>query len=168
LEVFTHFQTSRHPCAVEFSVLLMHPQSRGTLTLAPGDPGGPPRIDPRYLSSKADKTLLLAGVDRVRSITRRPALQRFGLGAEILPGAGDPDAFLRSNAGTYYHPVGTCRMGSDGLAVVDPRLRVHGVDNLWVVDNSIVLKLTAGHTAATALMIGERAAELMVDDLAHR
>jgi choline dehydrogenase-like flavoprotein len=168
LEVFTHFQTSRHPRAVEFSVLLMHPQSRGTLTLAPGDPGGPPRIDPRYLDSKADKAILLAGVDRVRSITRRPALQRFGLGAEILPGAGDPDAFLQSNAGTYYHPVGTCRMGSDGLAVVDPRLRVHGVDNLWVVDNSIVPKLTAGHTAATALMIGERAADLMGDDLAHR
>jgi choline dehydrogenase-like flavoprotein len=89
------------------------------------------------------------------------------LGEEILPGSGDPDAFLRSHTGTYYHPVGTCRMGSDRLAVVDPHLRVHGVDNLWVVDNSIVPKLTAGHTAATALMIGERAADFMTADLAH-
>lgn len=165
LEVFTHFQTSRHPRAVEFSVVLMHPQSRGTLTVAPEDPWGPPRIDPGYLRNSADSEALLAGVERVRSIVRRPSLQRFGLGEEILPGAGDPNAFLRSHAGTYYHPVGTCRMGSDRLAVVDQRLRVSGVDNLWVADNSVVPTQTAGHTAATALMIGERAADFMTADL---
>lgn len=167
LEVFTHFQTSRHPRAVEFSVVLMHPHSRGTLTVATDDPWGPPCINPCYLQSNADREALLAGVNRVRSIVQRPSLQRFGLGEEILPGTGDPDAFLRSHASTYYHPVGTCRMGTDRLAVVDPRLRVHGVDNLWVVDNSIVPKLTAGHTASTALMIGERAADFMTADLGH-
>jgi len=165
LEVFTHFQTSRHPRAMEFSVLLMHPQSRGMLTVAPDDPWGPPRIDPGYLSNNADRGALIEGVDRVRSIVRRPALQRFGLGKEVIPGRIEPDAFLRAHANTFYHPVGTCRMGADRLAVVDPRLRVYGVDNLWVADNSVVPTQTAGHTAATALMIGERAADFMTADL---
>ena len=167
LEVFTHFQTNRHPRAVEFAVVLMHPQSRGTVAMAPEDPWGPPRIDPCYLTSPADQDALLEGVGRVRSIARQPALREFGLGAEILPGSSDPEAFLRAHASTYHHPVGTCRMGSDSLAVVDPRLRVCGVDNLWVADNSVVPTLIAGHTAATALMIGERAGDLVADDLAR-
>ena len=168
IEVFTHFQTSRHPRAVEFSVVLMHPQSRGTLTSNPANPWGPPLIDPGFLSSPADALALQAGVARVRSLLQQPALRRFGLGRELLPGGLDLPAFMRAHANTYYHPAGTCRMGSDPLAVVDPRLRVHGLENLWVVDNSIMPTITSSHTAATAIMIGERAADILSADLAHR
>jgi len=168
IEVFTHFQTSRHPRAVEFSVVLLHPQSRGRLTPNPANPWGTPLIDPGFLKSPADALALQAGVARVRSLVQQPALRRFGLGRELLPGALDLPAFMRAHANTYYHPAGTCRMGSDPLAVVDPRLRVHGLENLWVVDNSIMPTITGGHTAATALMIGERAADILAADLAHR
>lgn len=165
VEVFSHFQTNRHPRSVEFSVVLMHPTSRGTIVPDPDDPWGPPRIDPRILESGKDRSVLNAGVERIRSIIAQPALQRFGLGAEILPGGLSADAFLRGHASAYYHPVGTCRMGTDPLAVVDSRLRVRGTENVWVVDNSIVPTIPAGHTAATALLIGERAADLLTADL---
>ena len=165
VEVFSHFQTYRDPRSVEFSVVLMHPSSRGTIMPDPDNPWGPPRIDPRILESAKDRSALHAGVERLRSIIAQPALQRFGLGAEILPGRLSADAFLRGHASAYYHPVGTCRMGNDPLAVVDPRLRVHGTENVWVVDNSIVPTIPAGHTAATALLIGERAADLLTADL---
>ena len=98
----------------------------------------------------------------------KPALRGFGLGREILPGSLSGDAFLRNHASSYHHPVGTCRMGNDPLAVVDARLRVHGTDHLWVADNSVVPTIPAGHTAATAIIIGERAAEFLAADLGRR
>ena len=172
IEVYTHFQTGRHPRAVEFSVVLMHPRSRGTIRPNPADPWAGPLVDPRILTEEPDRTALVAGVERVRSIVATRALRGFGLGREILPGgpAGSPpdDAFLRDHAATYHHPVGTCRMGGDGLAVVDPRLRVHGTENLWVVDNSVAPAIPAGHTAATAMIIGERAADFLAADLGRR
>lgn len=168
VEVFTHFQTSRHPRAVEFSVVLMHPESRGTVMPDPVDPWGPPRIDPGILEHGDDRSTLWAGVERVRGIVAAPTLRRFGLSREVLPGPLSPDAFLRAHAGGYFHPVGTCRMGTDPLAVVDPRLRVRGTDNVWVADNSVVPSIPAGHTAATALLIGERASDLIGEDLARR
>lgn len=172
IEVYTHFQTGRHPRAVEFSVVLMHPRSRGTILPNPADPWAGPLVDPRILTDAADRTALVAGVERVRSIVATRALRGFGLGREILPGGppGRPadDAFLRDHAATYHHPVGTCRMGGDRLAVVDARLRVHGAANLWVVDNSVVPAIPAGHTAATALVIAERAADFLAADLGRR
>jgi choline dehydrogenase len=171
IEVYTHFQTGRHPRAVEFSVVLMHPRSRGTVRPNPAAPWSAPLVDPRILTEEPDRITLVAGVERVRSIVATRALRGFGLGREILPGGppGCPpdDAFLRDHAATYHHPVGTCRMGGDALAVVDPRLRVHGTENLWVVDNSVVPTIPAGHTAATALIIAERAADFLAADLAR-
>lgn len=161
LDVFTHFQTHRHPQAVEFSVVLMHPQSRGAVAVDPADPWGTPWIDPRILEHTEDRKAVQAGVERVRSIVAQPALRRFGLGREILPGYLDPDTHLRDHATSYHHPIGTCRMGDDVLAVVDSNLRVRGTDNLWVADNSVVPTIPAGHTAGTAVIIGEKAAELV-------
>ena len=165
VEVFTHFQTRRHPRAVELVSVLMHPSSRGTVTMAANDPWGPPLIDPRYLAEPSDGQALLEGIDRIRSIINRPALRRFGLGKELLPGIMKPDEYLREYVGTCHHPVGTCRMGSDLLAVVDPRLRARGAENLWVADNSVVPTIPGGHTAFTALMIGERAGEMIAADI---
>ena len=75
--------------------------------------------------------------------------------------------FLRLHASTYHHPVGTCRMGSDDLAVVDPGLKVRGVNNLWVVDNSIIPAIPAAHTASTAIVIAEKAADLLKKDISR-
>ena len=168
VEVFSHFQTSRHPRAVELAVVLMHPRSRGSILPDRADPWGPSLIDPRFLVDQRDREALLAGVERIRSVITQPALRGFGLGREILPGSLSGEAFLRNHASSYHHPVGTCRMGNDPLAVVDARLRVHGTDNLWVADNSVVPTIPAGHTAATAIIIGERAADFLAADLGRR
>ena len=146
----------------------MHPKSKGTVTIDPRNPVGPPLIDPQYLTAPGDADLILQGVERIRSIVNRPALRRFGLTTEILPGALEGSDFLRLHASTYHHPVGTCRMGSDDLAVVDSGLKVRGVNNLWVVDNSIIPIIPASHTAATAIVIAEKAADLLKDELFRR
>ena len=130
LEILALFQTNRHPHAVELASILMHPKSKGTVTIDPRNPVGPPLIDPQYLTAPGDADLILQGVERIRSIVNRPALRRFGLTTEILPGALEGSDFLRLHASTYHHPVGTCRMGSDDLAVVDSGLKVRGVNNL--------------------------------------
>ena len=143
----------------------MHPQSKGTVAIDPRNLLGPPIIDPQYLTASGDADLILKGVERIRAIVNRPALRQFGLTTEILPGAMEGKDFLRVHASTYHHPVGTCRMGSDDLAVVDPGLKVRGVSNLWVVDNSIIPAVPAAHTAATAIVIAEKAADLLKKDL---
>ena len=167
LELLTLFQTNRHPHAVELASILMHPESKGTVTIDPRNPSGPPLIDPQYLTAPGDADLILKGVERIRSIVNRPALRQFGLTTEILPGSMELGEFLRLHASTYHHPVGTCRMGSDDLAVVDPGLKVRGVNNLWVVDNSIIPAIPAAHTAATAIVIAEKAADLLKKDISR-
>lgn len=161
LEIAALFQTRVRRRAVEISAILMHPRSRGVVALDPGDPFGPPRIDPRFLSASDDCRRLAQGVDIIREIASRPSLRRFGLGDEILPGRMDHTEHLRRHASTHFHPVGTCRMGRDADAVVSPSLAVHGTRNLWVCDNSVVPVLPAGHSAATAMIIGERGADLI-------
>ena len=167
LELLTLFQTNRHPHAVELASILMHPESKGTVTIDPRNPSGPPLIDPQYLTAPGDADLILKGVERIRSIVNRPALRQFGLTTEILPGSMELGEFLRLHASTYHHPVGTCRMGSDDLAVVDPGLKVRGVNNLWVVDNSIIPAIPAAHTASTAIVIAEKAADLLKKDISR-
>ena len=167
LEVLTLFQTNRHPNAVELASILMHPKSKGTVTIDPRNPLGPPLIDPQYLKASADADLILKGVERIRSIVNQPVLRRFGLTTEILPGVMEGRDFLRIHANTYHHPVGTCRMGSDNLAVVDSGLKVRGMHNLWVVDNSIIPAIPAAHTASTAIVIAEKAADLLKKDISR-
>jgi choline dehydrogenase len=143
---------------------LIRPASRGTVRLAAAD--GPPLIDPRVLSRQVDVEGLAAAVRLCQEITEAPAL-RDGWGVrEIYPKtlaatAEGLHAYIRETVITYHHPAGTCKMGVDEDAVVDPELRVHGVAGLRVADASIMPVVTTGNTNAPAIMIGERAADLI-------
>lgn len=166
LEIAALFQSALHPRAVEMSAIVMHPESRGVVSLDPRQPDGPPLIDPRFLSAPDDARRLRQGVDAIRDIASQPSLRGFGLTEELMPGRADVMDHIRRHASTHYHPVGTCRMGRDTMTVVNPSLAVHGTRGLWVCDNSIVPRLPAGHSAATAMIIGERGADLIASQLA--
>jgi choline dehydrogenase len=145
---------------------MIRPQSRGRLTLASADPDVAPVIDPAYLAEEADADALQWSLEQVREIAHAGALADW-LGAELYPGQrvtsrDDVRDYVRDTAITYHHQAGTCRMGVDELAVVDPQLRVRGVDGLRVADASVMPTVTAGNTHAPTTMIGERAAELVV------
>lgn len=144
---------------------MIYPESRGTVRLASRDPFTAPLIDPNYLAESADLETLIAGMELVRETVKHPSLARV-LGPEVLPGveADSREAladFVRTNASGVYHPVGTCRMGVDERAVVDPDLKVRGVDALRVIDASIMPSIVGGNTNAAAMMIGERGAEIL-------
>jgi choline dehydrogenase len=143
----------------------LRPESRGRITLQSADPFAPPAIDPRYFSEPADLDILVEGVRRIREIVETPSFEEYR-GEEIQPGAdAETDEeiaeHIRETAQTNYHPVGTCKMGDDERAVVDDRLRVHGVDGLRVVDASIMPTIVGGNTNAPTIAIAERAADLI-------
>lgn len=144
---------------------MIYPQSRGTVRLASTDPFTAPLIDPNYLAEPRDLTTLVAGMELVRETLAHKAIAR-EVGREVLPGYDhngvDLAEFVRRNASGVYHPVGTCRIGTDERAVVDPALRVRGVAGLRVADASIMPSIVGGNTNAAAMMIGERAAELII------
>lgn len=148
---------------------ILRPQSRGNVRLRSKDMRDAPQIDPRFLSAESDMDALVAGVRMVRRIFAQPALAEAG-GKELLTDDFGPDssnedairAYIRAHADSVYHPVGTCKMGTDAMAVVDPTLRVHGVDGLRVADASIMPTLVGGNTNAPAIMIGEKAADLIL------
>ena len=165
LEIAALFQSRFHPRAVELSAIVMHPESRGRVTIDPRRPGGPPLIDPRFLEASADVRLLREGIERIRDIASSTSLRVFGLTDELMPGSSDVSRYLQRHAATHYHPVGTCRMGTDASSVVGPSLAVHGRDGLWVCDNSVVPRLPAGHSAATAMIIAERGADVIAGQL---
>ena len=129
---------------------------------------GPPDIDLGLLTHEADLTRLLRGVRLARDILHQQPMARHGL-TEVIPGKdaqSDDDlrAFIRANARTVYHPVGTCAMGTGPLAVVDHRLKVHGLAGLRVVDASIMPTIVSGNTNAPAIMIAEKAADMILED----
>jgi choline dehydrogenase len=145
-----------------------HPRSRGRLRIRSTDPTDAPTIEPRYLDDERDRRTLVAGIRMLRDIYAQPAFRDL-FDLEVLPGAAarsDEDLldFARQTGGTVFHCVGTCRMGAvdDPLAVVDPQLRVRGVDGLRVVDASIMPNVTSANTNAASLMIGERGARMIV------
>jgi choline dehydrogenase-like flavoprotein len=144
---------------------LIYPESRGTLRLASADPTAAPIIDPAYLRSQRDTDLLLEGMKLVREVMANKVIAK-DLDGELSPGPefADEAALARelpNRATTVYHPVGTCRMGVDERAVVDPELRVRGIDGLRVADASIMPEIVGGNTNAPAMMIGEHCAHLM-------
>ncbi|WP_186116059.1 GMC family oxidoreductase [Burkholderia gladioli] len=151
------FGYSLHVCA-------LRPKSRGTVELASGDAREAPLIDPRFFSDERDLDLLMTGAKAMRRILAAEPLASQG-GRELYTDPSDDDARLRATiverADTIYHPVGTCRMGSDARAVVDTQLRVRGVEGLRVVDASVMPTLIGGNTNAPSVMIGERAAEFI-------
>jgi choline dehydrogenase-like flavoprotein len=145
---------------------LIYPKSRGTLRLASADPAAAPVIDPAYLTEPGDTALLLDGIDLVREVMASKLIAD-GVDSELSPGSGYPDRAamareLPNRATSVYHAVGTCRMGTDEQAVVDPELRVRGIEGLRVADTSIMPSITGGNTNAPAMMIGEHCASLML------
>ena len=160
-----HGQVEESPGhGVTLGPVLLQPESRGSVRLAASDPAVPPRIDPGYLQSGVDLATMVLGVRQAQRLLDTKALAPY-VGEPIEAPAGEDDAaietFLAEQAETLYHPVGTCRMGSDADSVVDPELRVRGVDGLRVVDASVMPRITRGHTHAPAVMIGERGADLV-------
>ncbi len=130
-----------------------------------GDPSQPPAIQPNYLDDEPDLRLLVEGVRLARRLAQARAFDAYR-GEEVWPGAKarDDEAIaehIRRNVQTLYHPVGTCKMGDDPMAVVDERLRVHGIESLRVVDASIMPEIVSGNTNAPTIMIAEKAADLI-------
>ncbi len=143
---------------------VLRPESRGSVGLASADPLAPPRIDPAFLQAEDDASRLLRGVKMTLDILGQKALSAYR-GANVFGEEGASDETLmqliRQRADSVYHPVGTCRMGTDEMAVVDPQLRVRGIERLRVADASIMPTLIGGNTNAAAIMIGERAAAMV-------
>ncbi|HTQ75849.1 MAG TPA: GMC family oxidoreductase N-terminal domain-containing protein [Burkholderiales bacterium] len=160
-----------HPFpAFTASVANLRPTSRGSVRIKSSDPRAAPAIRPNYLSTEADRRIAAASLRLTRGIARRPALAQYGP-EEFLPGEKfQTDEELARVAGdigtTIFHPVGTCRMGpdSDAAAVVDPRLRVRGIERLRVVDASIMPTITSGNTNSPTLMIAERGSDMIRED----
>jgi choline dehydrogenase len=151
------------------SVWQCHPQSRGRVAIRSADPLEQPTISPRYLSAERDGKTLVAGIRMLREIYRQPAFRDLW-DKEVVPGnAADSDEalldFARKQGGTVFHCSGTCRMGMDDEAVVDPQLRVRGVEGLRVIDASVMPVVTSANTNAATLMIGERGAELVLGQM---
>ena len=152
---------------VTVAAVLLQPRSAGEVRLSSADPLAPPEIDPRYLTDPDghDARTLREGVRLARRVLAESPLARH-VTEELLPGADAVDddaldAHLRARSQTLYHPVGTCRMGTDDDAVVTPDLRLRGVDGLRIVDASVIPALPRGHTNWPTVMVAERAAELM-------
>jgi len=142
------------------------PLSRGRVQIASSDPLAPPRIETNYLAEELDRKVIVAGVKMLREIYAQPAFRDL-VTAEVLPGPEartDEEllAFARSKGGTVFHAAGSCRMGSDEGAVVDPTLRVRGIANLRVIDASVMPEIVSTNTNAAAIMIGEKGADLVL------
>ena len=150
------------------TVCHLRPESRGTVHICSSNPHAHPHIRANYLDTENDRTAIVAAVRGVRDIFATPALDKYR-GEELKPGAqaqSDEDvlAFVRAEAESVYHPVGTCKMGADEMAVVDERLRVHGVKALRVADASIMPTITSGNTNAPTIMIAEKCADMLLQD----
>jgi choline dehydrogenase-like flavoprotein len=158
-----------HPFpGVTGNCVLLRPESRGYVRIKSADPRQAPAINPNYLATQKDCETITAGVKVMRRIFRAPAMAKY-IAEEIEPGAQcDDDAelldFIRRRGSTTYHPVGTCRMGPDPKAVVDERLRVRGFSGLRVVDASIMPAVVSGNTNAATIMIGEKGADIILED----
>jgi len=142
----------------------LRPESRGQIKLKSAAPADPPAVYPNYLATETDQRTVVAGLKLCRQLLANPHLQHF-IQSEFLPGVTvqtDEELldFARQRGGTVYHPTSTCKMGNDPMAVVDPELRVHGVEGLRVADASIMPTVVSGNTNAATIMIGERAADM--------
>lgn len=154
-----------------FSTCQLRPESRGYVRIRSRDPFEPPQMQPRYLSTELDRQTTVAGVRAARAIAQSPAMRPY-VKREHKPGL-ETDSyedlldFCRNQGQTIFHPSGTARMGNDSLAVVDARLRVHGVAGLRVVDCSVMPTLVSGNTNAPAIMLAEKAVDMIREDHRH-
>ncbi|MEQ1755591.1 MAG: GMC family oxidoreductase N-terminal domain-containing protein [Micropepsaceae bacterium] len=159
------FELENHP-GLTIAPCQLRPESRGTIRIRSSDPTVHPAIDPNYLSDPLDQEIAVAGLRWGRKIVSQRALATY-VESEIAPGIqaqtdADLLAHARTTGTTIYHPVGTCAMGHGAQAVVDPRLRVRGVEALRVVDASIMPRLVSGNTNAPTIMIAEKAADMII------
>jgi choline dehydrogenase len=160
-------QLEREP-GMTVAVCPVRPESRGTIMAQSPDPLKYPAIRPNYLSAPSDLRVLIAGIAHTRRIFAQAAMAPYTV-EETLPGPGvttdEQFGEFARNAGTnVFHPVGTCKMGTDAMAVVDPRLKVHGVEGLRVIDASVMPAVTTGNTNAPTIMIGEKGAAMIRED----
>ena len=148
-------------------VCVLRPESRGSVTLGSADPLAAPVIDPNFLATDGDIKTLLSGFKLVRDIMESDALKSIR-GTELFTKgmSGDSELIdaIRARADTVYHPVGTCRMGNDETAVCDEKLKVRGIQNIWIADASVMPNLISGNTNAPVAMIAERAAEFILEN----
>ena len=156
--------------AFTMSVCQLRPESKGEIRIQSKNPAHYPKIIPNYLSTETDCQTIVKGVNIARSIARHAPLTS-KISEEFRPHADldmdDYEATLdwaRSNTASIYHPTGTCKMGNDKMAVVDERLRVHGIEGLRVADCSIMPEIVSGNTNAPAIMIGEKASDIIAED----
>ena len=160
-----HGLTPRKDHCFGFGPTLITPESRGSISLKSSSPLDPPAIRANYLSTDADMRVIIEGVKLSRRLAQQEPLAKFR-GDELHPGASiqsdeEIAEFIRAEAQTLYHPVGTCRMGNDPMAVVDSQLRVRGIERLRVVDASMMPRIIAGNTNAPTIMIAEKAADMI-------
>ena len=151
------------------NIYQMRPDSRGEIRLKSADPLAAPAIHGNYLTAAKDIEVLRAGVGKLREIFAQPAFDRWR-GSEVRPGASvvsdsDLDDWIRANADTVFHPVGSCRMGNDAMAVTDSQLRVRGIEGLRIADASVMPTMTSCNTHAPTMMVGFKAADFIMADL---
>ena len=145
-----------------FLPILVQPFSRGEITLRSANPLDPPSVNPNYLQQPADVQAFVKVIEVIRAIANTPAFSELN-DAELVPGPGaDLEGYIRANSSTLWHPAGTAKIGRDAMAVVDPQLRVYGVEGLRVVDASVMPTVTSGNTVAPAFMIGWKAADMIM------
>ena len=151
---------------------ILRPESKGEVRLASADPMAPPVVDPNILASEYDVAVARSAIKAVRNIFAQPAFKALGA-REFTPGLGvrsdaEIDNYIRATAISDIHTTGTCRMGHDPMAVVDPQLRVHGIAGLRVVDASVMPRVPAGNTNAPTMMIAEKASDMILGSAAAR
>jgi choline dehydrogenase-like flavoprotein len=147
---------------------VLRPHSKGSVRLNNDDPKAPPAIDPNFLDDDRDIATLRKGVRQMKRILETPPLTEFSPTDRHpidIDNDTELDALIRDRADTVYHPVGTCRMGADDAAVVDPHLKFRGLEGLYIADASIMPEIISGNTNAPSIMIGERAADFINADL---
>jgi choline dehydrogenase len=150
------------------STCQLRPESRGSVRIKSPDPAAAPAIDPRYMATETDRRTNVEGLRRLRAIMRMPAMRPYVL-SEHLPGEAvqsDDEllAYCREAGTTIYHPTCSCRMGIDERAVVDPRLKVRGVEGLRVVDGAVMPSVVSGNTNAAIVMIAEKGSDMILED----
>lgn len=175
---FINFSTTKmgdklHPFSgFTASICQLRPESRGWVRIKSADPALPPAIQLNYLAAETDRRTMIAGLKLLRQIMAAPALRPY-VESEYEPGAdcaSDEDLLrhIRERASTIYHPTCTCRMGEDARAVVDARLRLRGMGRLRIIDGSVMPRVVSGNTNAAIIMIGEKGADMILEDAAHR